>query len=51
MTAQQSIAARRKAKFDPRYIGQSRKDPTRRAEREKAKAKAEIARRIRKKSK
>lgn len=47
--AQQAIAARRKAKTDPRYIKQARKDAIRRALRYKAAVQAEMERKQRKK--
>lgn len=51
MTASQSIAARRKARQDPRYSGRKRGDIEARARRYAAKVKAEQERRQRAKGK
>lgn len=50
-TCKQAMAARRKFWRDTRYVGRTRKDPLRAAERQAAKVAAEQRRRQRQKSK
>ena len=51
MTAQQTKAARRKARIDPRYTGTKRKDARVRAQKYAQRVAAENARKQRKKNK